>query len=99
MPRHHEDGNLCRQFVLKQGPANFVARHVGEAVIEQHQVGSCAGRQAKPFSTGLCSHDLQGLVRGGEDVGDENEQHLRVVDHENLAAVLHVWRALPGSHV
>jgi hypothetical protein len=39
MTRHHQDGNPRRRFILQKPLANLVSAQIGQAVIEQNQVG------------------------------------------------------------
>ena len=87
MPRHHQHRDSRGGFICEQLATNLVAGRVRQAVIKKNEIGSQFFRDPQAVGAGRRGRDLQIGIKGREDVGDEDQQHVGIIDVDGLTRV------------
>ena len=86
--RHHHHRNPRRRFVFQQPFADLIAAQIGQAVIEQHQIGKNYLGAPDTFTSRERRCDLQIRIGRGQRVFHEDQQHLGIVDDDDFLSGL-----------
>ena len=84
MAGHHHHWNSCGRFILKKPLADLVAAEIGQAVVEEDQVGDHHFGTPHAFAAGESSDNVETGIGARESVFDEDQQHLGIVDDDNF---------------
>ncbi len=78
--------------ILQESLANLVSAQIGQAVIEQNQVGHRHLSAADTFASRESRDNLQSRIRRGQRVFHENQQHLGIIDDDDFLPGFRRWR-------